>query len=149
MKYFSFLLLCGLAVAGVSCQNDASAGKANQDSLNRIALADSSNFTSIEWINGQNQDLGKVKEGQVVEISWRFKNTGDKPLIVADVKAGCGCTVAEKPEEPIAPGKEGVIKASFNSKGQSPTVHTKNVSVHTNASNGNYQQLTFSVEVTK
>jgi len=81
------------------------------------ALEDSANFTTIQWLDSTYQDLGKVEEGQVVDVAFRFKNTGDKPLIISSVSTSCGCTtIPEKPNEPFAPGQEGVIKAKFDSK---------------------------------
>jgi hypothetical protein len=81
------------------------------------ALEDSANFTTIQWLDSTYQDLGKVEEGQVVDVAFRFKNTGDKPLFISSVSASCGCTtIPEKPKEPFAPGQEGVIKAKFDSK---------------------------------
>ena len=44
-------------------------------------------------------DFGKVSEGEVVEYSYRFKNTGTKPLVVTSATASCGCTVPQKPEK--------------------------------------------------
>jgi hypothetical protein len=107
--------------------------------------------TTIQWLDPLEQDLGKAKEGQVMEISWRFKNTGDKPLVFSAVNPGCGCTLADKPEEPVAPGKEGVIKAKFDTKGQSFSQHK---SVYVMANNRNKSSegqdvLSFKVEVEK
>jgi len=76
-------------------------------------------------------DFGTVKEGQAANIQFRFKNTGEKPLIVASVVASCGCTVPEYSRDAILPGKEGFIKAVFNSSGQHATVH-KTITVATN-----------------
>lgn len=85
-------------------------------SLDKV-LEDSSNFTAIHWLDSTYQDLGKVEEGRVVDVTFRFKNTGDKPLIISSVSTSCGCTtVPEQPKGPFAPGEEGVIKAKFDSK---------------------------------
>jgi hypothetical protein len=77
-------------------------------------------------------DFGTIKEGDVVSFSYRFKNTGDKPLEVTDVMASCGCTVPEKPEEPIKPGEIGFIKVKFNSDRKPGQAH-KTVTVASNA----------------
>jgi Protein of unknown function (DUF1573) len=125
--------------------------KEKTDSLNQVAMSDTANFTTLQWLDSTNQNLGKVKEGQVVEIAWRFKNTGNKPLIIANVQPGCGCTVADKPGEPVAPGNTGTIKARFDSKNH-PGVQNKDVWVRANNSNKNTpteNQLTFHVEVEK
>ena len=85
-------------------------------SLDKV-LEDSANFTAIHWLDSTYQDLGKVEEGRVVDVAFRFKNTGDKPLIFSSISTSCGCTtVPEQPKGPFAPGEEGVIKAKFDSK---------------------------------
>jgi len=76
--------------------------------------------------------FGKVGEGDIVEFNYRFKNTGDKPLVVTNVSASCGCTVPEKPEEPIKPGEIGFIKVKFNSANR-PGEARKSVTVTSNA----------------
>ena len=89
---------------------------------------DTVSLTSIQWIDSI-KNLGRINEGQKLEVSFRFKNTGDKPLIIQSVRPGCGCTVADYPKEPIAPGAEGEITGSFDSKGrenmQRKEIHTK------------------------
>ena len=146
MKY---LIVAVMAAVVASCNSaDTKAVNTKQDSLNRVALSDSGNFSSIQWIDSTFQDLGKIGAGQMVDISWRLKNTGTKPLVIADVRPGCGCTVADKPTEPIAPGEEGTIRAKFDSKGQSEGEHRKNVTVLANTKEGTYM-LSFRVDVTK
>jgi len=113
-----------------------------------VAMADTTNYTTIQWLDSTTQDLGKIKEGSIVEISWKFKNTGDKPLIVADARGTCGCTIADKPKEPIPPGQEGTIKAKFNSQGQGPEAH-KTVSVDANTKGQTMHYLTFTAQITK
>lgn len=109
---------------------------------------DSANYTSIEWLDSTHQELGKIKEGQTPEISWRFKNTGDKPLVVINAQGTCGCTVAEKPEQPVAPGEEGLIKAKFSSEGRVGN-NEKQVIVTTNTKEKRDHYLNFKVEVEK
>jgi len=107
---------------------------------------DHENYTTYELIDNVNQKLQKVKEGEKVEVTFRFKNTGTKPLVVDNVSASCGCTVPEKPEEPVMPGKEGLIKAKFDSKGRiGPNSKQLTVIANTNSE----KLLNFSVEVVK
>ena len=112
------------------------------------AISDSANYTTIEWLDSTKQELGKIKEGQTPEISWKFKNTGSKPLIVINAQGTCGCTIAEKPEQPVAPGEEGVIKAKFSSEGRLG-VNEKQVIVTTNTQGNSTHYLNFKVEVLK
>ena len=62
-------------------------------------------------------DFGSVLQGEVVTCSFRFSNTGNAPLLISEVGTSCGCTVGEYPKEPIAPGKTGQIKITYDSKG--------------------------------
>ena len=87
--------------------------------------------TSVQIIDSA-YDFGQVTEGEIVEYNFRFKNTGTKPLVVTNVSASCGCTVPEKPEQPIKPGETGFIKAKFNSAHR-PGEAMKTVSVTSNA----------------
>ena len=112
------------------------------------AMKDSSNYTNIIWLDSTTMDIGKVKQGAVVEVGFRFKNGGDKQLVIEKVEAGCGCTVTEKPEGPIAPGDEDVIKGKFNSAGQAVGPHVKSMYVSANT-NPTPITLTFKVEVTE
>ena len=76
-------------------------------------------------------EFGKINEGDVVEHTFVFTNTGSTPLIIQDAKASCGCTVPKKPEQPIAPGETGEIQVRFNSQGK-PGMQNKTVTVTAN-----------------
>lgn len=87
--------------------------------------------TTVQMIDSV-YNFGKVTDGENVVFSYRFRNTGNKALIVSSASASCGCTVPEKPEEPIQPGETGFLKVVFNSKGRVGPVH-KEVNVVSNA----------------
>ena len=87
--------------------------------------------TNVEIIDSV-YDFGKVKEGDIVEFSFRFKNVGTHPLVITEALASCGCTVADKPEAPILPGETGYIKAKFNTEGKPGESH-KSITVTSNA----------------
>lgn len=60
-------------------------------------------------------DFGTVKESNVpVTCIFTYTNTTDKPLIINNVKASCGCTTPEYSKEPLLPGETAQIKVSFN-----------------------------------
>jgi len=75
-------------------------------------------------------------------------NSGTRPLIIERVQPSCGCTVAEQPEAPILPGKEGEIKASFNSEGRVGINHKK-LYVYANTRGSQSNEVNFSVVVNK
>jgi hypothetical protein len=156
MKKLLIILAAGLAVMACNTadnrtQAEKDRDKFVQDSLaaekKKLILQDSTNVTTLQWLDTTFLDMGKVKEGTTVEVTFRFKNTGTKPLVITNVSASCGCTIPEKPEEPITPGEEGVIKAKFDSKGR-PGVNTKEVYVTANTQPASYN-LSFKVEVTQ
>jgi Protein of unknown function (DUF1573) len=70
--------------------------------------------------NTEKHDFGKIKQGVPVTFNFEFKNISDKPVVVENASASCGCTVPEKPEKPIAPGETGKIKVQFNAAAVAP-----------------------------
>ncbi len=63
-------------------------------------------------------DFGQINEGDVVNHTFAFTNTGSNPLIITNAVGSCGCTVPTYPKEPIAPGANGNIEVQFNSHGK-------------------------------
>lgn len=76
-------------------------------------------------------DFGSINEGDVVEHTFKFTNTGDAPLIIQNAQGSCGCTVPDWTREPIPVGGEGVVTAKFNSKGK-PNAQNKTVTITAN-----------------
>lgn len=91
---------------------------------------DSTVLTSIQWLDSS-QNFGEVTEGEKVNITYKFKNTGSSPLIIEHVQPACGCTEPTYSKEPLAPGEQGEIISTFNSQGQQERVY-KTLSVTTN-----------------
>ena len=76
-------------------------------------------------------DYGTIEKGADGVRVFEFTNTGDAPLIITKVKSSCGCTVPEKPTDPILPGKTGVIKVKYDTNRVMPI--RKTITVSTNA----------------
>ena len=73
-----------------------------------------------------------VVEGAVITHQFAFTNSGNAPLLIADVSSGCGCTVPQNwPRELIEPGEGGTIDVTFDTRGWSGDVD-KRVTVVTN-----------------
>ncbi|MFT3980231.1 MAG: DUF1573 domain-containing protein [Ferruginibacter sp.] len=72
-------------------------------------------------------DLGKMKANVPKTAVFVVKNIGKTPLIIEEAKPTCGCTVENFTKEPIAPGKTGEIKATFNAAAVGPVHKTMNV----------------------
>ena len=141
-----FLILVLLALIIISCNH--SDKKAMPSANTEAALKDSANYTTLQWIDSTNKNFGKISEGQKLEVSYVFKNTGTKPLIITRVQPSCGCTIAEQPTEPVLPGALGTIKASFNSEGRTGPNH-KTLYVYANTKLTQSHELKFEVEVEK
>ena len=80
-------------------------------------------------------NFGKFKESKEQTFTFKFKNTGDKPLVIEQAVASCGCTIPTYTQAPIAPGKSGEIKVVYNGKGKSTGEFKKVITVRSNASN--------------
>jgi len=63
-------------------------------------------------------DYGIVDQGEKVQHTYKFTNTGKEPLIISNAKGSCGCTVPSWPKEPIPVGGTGEIDVVFDSKGK-------------------------------
>jgi hypothetical protein len=132
-----FILLIIIAGIFSSCgSNDRSAKKIPGDVKN--------SGTSIQWLDSA-KNYGNVNEGQKLSLSFHFKNTGSKPLIIESVTPTCGCTIADYPKEPIASGEEGEITGVFDSMGREG-LQNKHLTVRSNAEPSN-QDISFQVNV--
>ena len=140
------LSICFLLIVFSAC--GSTDHKTALSAITNAAPMDSTKFTTIEWLDSSNKNFGKIAEGRKLDVSFRFKNTGNKPLIIQKVQPSCGCTVAEQPNEPILPGNEGIIKASFNSEGRLG-INNKTLYVTTNTKLKQTHELHFAVEVEK
>jgi len=141
MKKTALIVLATLSLAACKeMDKKAPVEKMSKEQIEK-AVTDTTNFTTLTWIDSTTQSLGNLKKDKEIEITWRFKNTGDKNLIVENVTASCGCTIPEKPEQPFAPGQEGIIKAKFNGSGSGSI--TKQVHVIANTKPSKEHTLTF------
>jgi Protein of unknown function (DUF1573) len=64
-------------------------------------------------------DFGNIKDGDKVDYTFSFTNSGKNDLQITNAVGSCGCTVPEYPKELVKPGESGKIKVSFNSAGKS------------------------------
>ncbi len=140
MKLLNITLqsICGLLIFSACSGNgdkkaenatDTTAIAVTTDSLAQAA----SSFGTVEFEEPV-FDFGQVKEGEVVEHTYTFKNVGDAPLILSNVSASCGCTTPEFSKNPVLPGQTGSVKVVFNSDGQAGK-QQKIVTVSSNGSN--------------
>jgi hypothetical protein len=126
------LLIC---VLGLAMQSFAQDKKVEQK-----------NGAVITW-EKKTHDFGTIVQGDKVEHTFYFTNTGNEPLIITNVQVSCGCTTPKGwPRDPIPPKGSGEITVSFNSAGKMG-IQNKPVTMVTNAVNPEGNTITFTTNV--
>ena len=105
--------------------------------------AGASNMAVFSWESAVH-DFGKIKQNVPVSHEFTFTNTGKTPLVITNVQASCGCTTPAWTKDPIPPGGQGFIKATYNAAAMGG--FNKTVTVMANVENG-FKQLSIKGEV--
>ncbi len=84
--------------------------------------------------------FGEIKSGEVVDLVFKFKNTGDKILVIKSINTSCGCTYTRNEKKEYQPGEKGTIPVKFFSKGYRGKV-VKTINVSTNDKKNPYIRL--------
>lgn len=135
MKKLIFTL--GL-VAGLSALTFGQDGHAAGDGHNHDAAQPAQAApTSLADIKMEKtvHDYGNIKQGADGSCEFKFTNTGKEPLVITNCQGSCGCTVPQCPNEPVLPGKTGVIKVKYDTNRIGGIYKT--VTVTSNAKSGN------------
>lgn len=114
-----FLLAGSLLFGLVSCSNNEK-GVTTEVVQNPVTADGNGDLDQLPKIEFEKDihDFGKVIQGENVTYSFHFKNSGKSDLLIHKVSASCGCTVPRFERKPIAPGTEGEINVTFDSKGR-------------------------------
>ena len=110
---------------------------------NVILLAQQSNdvdTTSFAQISFETtvHNFGDVNQGEKVEQIFKFKNSGNVPLVLQNVLTTCGCTVPEWPKDPVVPGAEGELKVIFDSTAKIGR-QNKVITIRSNSREGDFR----------
>lgn len=127
MTRIIYILLISVSIA--ACNQKAS--KTQKLDAGAIETDENTNKEPVISFDKKIWDFGTITDGEVVEHTFRFTNTGTNDLIISNASASCGCTIPEWPKEPIAPGEKGEIKVEFNSNGKKDMV-TKDITILAN-----------------
>lgn len=84
--------------------------------------------SSVKW-DVLDADLGDVKQKTPKLVEFTFTNTGDKPVMILDAEASCGCTKLTFKREPVAPGKTGTISTVYVSEDGESGIFNKSITV--------------------
>ena len=111
------LLSLLVAVCMWSCGDDDS--KINPGLVNNPASATENKNVKQPKIEFEvmEHDFGKLIQGEQVSFTYKFKNTGNAPLIISAVEKTCGCTDTKFTKTPVKPGDSGSISITYDSKG--------------------------------
>jgi hypothetical protein len=124
MKKYFFFVLASIALV--------STGAYAQDATTQVAPNPNGPLMTFDVME---HNFGTIKQGEVATYEFKFKNTGKEPLVISEAHGSCGCTVPDWPKDPIAPGKTGIIKVTFNSTGKSGAID-KTVTINSNNRDG-------------
>ena len=70
----------------------------------------------LTWTTPISHDFGVVKQGRTVFTKFKFRNTGDEPIRIDNVRTGCDCTTPDWPEDDIEPGATGEITIGLEAR---------------------------------
>ncbi|QQS50005.1 MAG: DUF1573 domain-containing protein [Bacteroidota bacterium] len=90
-----------------------------------------------------NHDFGTIEQDGNGTYEFEFKNEGNEPLLLENVRSSCGCTIPQWPKEPIAPGQSSNIVVKYDTRRVGS--FSKSITV---SSNGSEIPITLSIRGT-
>ena len=78
------------------------------------AMAQKTMVNDFAKFNVDKYDFGKIKQNVPATYTFEITNKSDKPLVIENAHATCGCTTPEYQKDPILPGKTAKIKVGYN-----------------------------------
>lgn len=87
-------------------------------------------YTTIEY--EAVYDAGTVAKGEIVRAKIAIKNVGDYPLVIANVKPACSCTVPSYDTDPVAPGETAYINAEVDTDKTGKGIINKPITITAN-----------------
>jgi hypothetical protein len=76
-------------------------------------------------------NFGTVNEGDILDLSIEFKNTGNSTLEIKDVTSSCGCTAVLLSSKKLDPGETGNLKIEVDTSNRSGRI-TRTVTILSN-----------------
>ncbi len=130
LKYALIFPLLLSVVFMMNAQDETRSEKENQTHPPKTI----SQKKEILSVNETEHDFGTIKEkGGKVSTVFTITNNGEETLILQSATASCGCTTPEWTKEPIAKGKQGHIKVTYDPDNR-VAPFSKTVTVKTNLS---------------
>lgn len=147
MKKMTILAIAATTLGLYSCNTDKASAKIDEQNVETTATTTANADTPTTetaatptagfakmTVDREEHDFGEMKKGDKGETEFVITNTGDADLVIIDARATCGCTVPEKPQQPIKPGQSDKIKVAFSAS--SAGMQNKQVTLTTNTEEG-------------
>ena len=132
----NYSLIAFFVMTIISCSDDPSNKIKEENVVAANERLDKSYDSSEIQFDFDTYDFGEVKDGELVEVDFKFTNTGKSDLIIFDASASCGCTVPEYPQNiNIEPGQKNKLKVRFDTSNK-PGKQMKSVTLTTNTNSG-------------
>lgn len=127
----SLSILC--LVAFTSCKENDAAQKIDESNITAAAKRDaSSSKLPVLEFEEKEHDFGEIEAKTKVETIFKYKNAGDAPLVITNIKSTCGCTVPEDwSREPLVPGGTGEFTVIYNGSGKGKVSKSLTVTANT------------------
>lgn len=94
-------------------------------------------------------DFGTIKfKGESRTFAFRFRNTGDAPLVFTRTEQSCTCLSVKYPRKPVMPGEEAAVEISYSPK-KDLGYFNNHVKLFSNATTGSPAVLFVRGEVVK
>ncbi len=89
---------------------------------------------AIAAVDIENFDFGKIKQGVPSTHKFIFTNKGKVPMVITNAQPSCGCTTPDWTKDPIPPGGQGFVQATYNAAAVG--AFDKSITVMTNVETG-------------
>ena len=144
IRLIKYLLVIPLCLGILFCMNIHAEKLPLKSIINPANTALTESDATIAF-DRYKHDFGTIKENDgKVSTVFTFTNLSDFPLVITNVVASCSCTTPEWTREPVAPGKQGYVKATYD-----PTnriyFFERSLTVY---SNGNPTKVTLTIQGT-
>jgi hypothetical protein len=101
-----------------------------EEDFSKMTEKEKANAPTVEF-ESKVFEFGEIKQGDVVDYEFKFKNTGKSDLVIRKTKTSCGCTAVNLGDKVIKPGQSSSFKTTFNSRGKRKK-QNKTITVITN-----------------
>lgn len=68
----------------------------------------------VVWLDTTTVDVGDIPRAEDHTHVFAFRNLTDEPLLIQNVREGCGCTASDWLEEPTMPGDTGKVTVTYD-----------------------------------